>query len=268
MAEAGMELPEWYRDMEKDLECPVCLNSILDPPVYVCENQHDLCSTCHEKLTNRMKPCPLCKGHLTNKRHLFLERMLEKLPRTKCVFPECSFKRAEMQAVLDHQEDCIHRKIPCIFCGEGVALSKLNSHLENEYGLEAPTDYYNQKVVWELGWDMIGQTVMLAPPPAFTNEMFFYFNRMHLDENTLILWVSYNGSKKDARKYQYTVEILEPNRRQIALSCTKFCVPCDFSFDVVKEKFLGVAITKDLAVDVTTPWQKNFWAKVRFFHRR
>ena len=54
MAEAGMELPEWYRDMEKDLECPVCLNSILDPPVYVCENQHDLCSTCHEKLTNRV----------------------------------------------------------------------------------------------------------------------------------------------------------------------------------------------------------------------
>ena len=54
MAGAGRNLPAWYKEMEKDLECPVCLNNILDPPIYVCVNQHGLCSTCHKKLADQV----------------------------------------------------------------------------------------------------------------------------------------------------------------------------------------------------------------------
>ena len=48
------ELPAWYKEMEKDLECPVCLNNFLDPPIYVCVNMHELCFTCHKKLTDQV----------------------------------------------------------------------------------------------------------------------------------------------------------------------------------------------------------------------
>ena len=41
-------------EMERDLECPVCLIPIRSPPIYVCENQHGLCSTCRTKIINQV----------------------------------------------------------------------------------------------------------------------------------------------------------------------------------------------------------------------
>ena len=61
-----------------------------------------------------------------------------------------------------------------------------------------------------------------------------------------MFWVSYNGPKKDHNKYNYNIEVVDQQGRT-ALSCTKFCVPCDTSLDEVKEDDLGVTINKKLA---------------------
>ena len=76
----------------------------------------------------------MCNGKLTDMRNLIVEKMLDKLPGTKCIYPECSFKRADRQAVLDHQEDCMHRKAPCVRCEESMAMSSLNQHLTTQHG--------------------------------------------------------------------------------------------------------------------------------------
>ena len=58
------DLPSWIEDLEDTLECPVCLRIFLDPPVYYCENQHPLCSKCHQPLFKESKPCPICRGQV------------------------------------------------------------------------------------------------------------------------------------------------------------------------------------------------------------
>merc|ERR1719423_216251 len=52
-------IPDW---MEQGLECPVCLETIMDSPVFICENPqgHSMCSGCHESLQNnedKKMPC-------------------------------------------------------------------------------------------------------------------------------------------------------------------------------------------------------------------
>ena len=83
MASAGKErkgdfsLPDW---MAKSLECPVCLETIKDPPIF---QGHALCSTCREPLKAQDKPCPVCRGKLLDVRNLAVEKMLEQLPRSE-----------------------------------------------------------------------------------------------------------------------------------------------------------------------------------------
>ena len=205
------------------------------------------------------KPCPVCYGKLTDKRCLMVERMLDRLPKKKCVnYPECSFQRIDHEAVLDHQEDCRHRKAPCGICGHSVPMSNLNNHLKDEHG-ELP---YNTQY-WQL---LFGSEThkMLQGPPGDQ----FYFNKMCLNDHNMMLWVSYNGSRKDNRKYQFSIEVVDEDD-QMVLSCTKFCVPCDMSRDVIKDKFLGVVINKDLALEVNTGSAGNngpmFKANIQFF---
>ena len=168
--------------------------------------------------------------------------MLDRFPKRKCVYyPECSFQRIDYQAVLDHQEDCRHRRAPCGNCGNSVAISSLNIHLKDKHGeREVPNNKY-----WELGFENEAQKMLQGPPG---NQ--FYFNKILFKDNMMI-WVSYNGSRKDKRKYQFSIKMVDEDN-QTVLSGTKFCVPCDMSRDVIKDKFLGVVINKDLAQEIST----------------
>ena len=65
----------------KSLECPVCLETIKDPPVFQCEKGHALCQTCRAPLKAQGKPCPVCRGKLVDTRNLAVENMLEQLPK-------------------------------------------------------------------------------------------------------------------------------------------------------------------------------------------
>ena len=74
--EGDFSLPDW---VAKSLECPVCLETIKDPPVYLCEKGHGMCQACREPLKAQGKPCPVCRGKLVDTRNLAVENMLEQL---------------------------------------------------------------------------------------------------------------------------------------------------------------------------------------------
>ena len=121
----------------------------------------------------------MCKGKLTDKRNLMVETMLDRLPKTKCVFPECSFQGIDHQAVFDHQEDCCHRKAPCGICGQSVAMSSLDNHLKDEHGQKA----LGGSGVWDLSVDFPKQNWLKGPPNKPTSDVSFYsplFNRRHV----------------------------------------------------------------------------------------
>lgn len=54
------------------LECPVCLEYIV-PPIYQCDNQHILCSSCYKNQIH----CPVCRVKLKGARNLCMEKVSE-----------------------------------------------------------------------------------------------------------------------------------------------------------------------------------------------
>ena len=122
MASVGKTLPDW---VAKSLECPVCLETIKDPPVYLCEKGHGMCQTCREPLKAQNKPCPVCRGKLLDTRSLAVENMLEQLPKIKCKNEGCTFERSDDQLVKRHEDECRERPVKCEFCQETFAMSKL-----------------------------------------------------------------------------------------------------------------------------------------------
>ena len=204
-------------------------------------------------------------------RNLMVEKMLDKLPGTKCIFPKCSFKRADRQAVLDHQEDCSHRKAPCGFCGQSMAMSSLNQHLTTQHGGKI-----HRMVVGTWVWifpliQVTSQVMIQGAVNTPISDVVFYLNRMPHNNNTM-WWVSYNGSKKDRRKYQFSIEVLDlGDPKNVALSITKYCVPCDVSSAVVKKQDLGALINRELAKEVNVgadPNSLKFKANVQVFLTR
>ena len=67
-------------EKEKELECPVCLD-VACSPIFMCSEQHLICSTCRPKLSN----CPECRVGYTGKNriHRYAEKTAEELIKLK-----------------------------------------------------------------------------------------------------------------------------------------------------------------------------------------
>ena len=119
--------------MKDDLTCPVCLDIMEDPPIYVCENPkgHPLCAECHQSLKEAKKTCqavcPVCRVPLADRRNLSQESLVEKLPgKITCKFQGCDFKRSNKEAVNKHEEEsCEHRYVPCAYCHDEVGMKHI-----------------------------------------------------------------------------------------------------------------------------------------------
>ena len=125
-----VSLPAW---VAKSLECPVCLETIKDPPIFQCEKGHGLCQTCREPLKAQNKPCPVCRGKLVDTRCLAVENILEQLPKVKCKYEGCTFERSNGDLVKEHEDECREKPVKCETCKEPIAMSKLVGHLETKH---------------------------------------------------------------------------------------------------------------------------------------
>ena len=109
-------LPQWMIELKDELECPVCLETIMDPPIFLCEKGHGLCGSCREDIKNRGQPCPVCRGALTEVRNLMVEQMLDKLTEIECKYYGCQFENRNLDLVKKHEIDCKYRLVTCGEC--------------------------------------------------------------------------------------------------------------------------------------------------------
>ena len=68
-------------EKEKTLECPVCLEVVEEPPIYRCQQEHLVCSSCRTKIVE----CPECRERYSGDpvRHRFAEKMALELHRLR-----------------------------------------------------------------------------------------------------------------------------------------------------------------------------------------
>ena len=82
VTEASSELLRFIErhieDVEKEPECPVCLETAVQAPIFKCEEDHLICSKCREKVSC----CPVCRMEYprgARKRLRGAERQAERL---------------------------------------------------------------------------------------------------------------------------------------------------------------------------------------------
>ena len=68
-------------EKEETLECPVCLEVVKEGPIYRCQQEHLVCSSCRAKT----RQCPECRERYSGDpvRHRFAEKMAQELLRLR-----------------------------------------------------------------------------------------------------------------------------------------------------------------------------------------
>jgi len=265
--EVGSEIPEC---MKRALECPVCLETITDPPIFICENPqgHSLCSTCHDSVMKKDKKCPVCRKDLQHRRSMGMESMVENLPnKVKCKYDGCDFKRSNGGAVKKHEEECENRNVPCAFCDDKVGLKRLTDHLINQHTIKQLMPNRKFSVPFEV-WINKGHYVQAPLSVANSNDsQKFIINSCTFDEITRMVWVAHIGSKDSALNYKYTLQIENYQEGQNAANkgyvfeCTRECVPCDLSHEDVKTERCAIMLERSLTEKAITEDYK-FWFRL------
>jgi len=248
-------IPEW---MKRALECPVCLETIIDPPIFICENSHghSVCFTCHESIQKKDKMCPICRNKMNKKRNMAMESMVDSLPikKVKCKYDGCCFKKTTIEAVKRHEEEeCLYRYIPCAHCDDNkIPLKRLADHLTQTHKAHVPLDtkFRVATSIWStFGANPNRLTTFVLKIKGNGESPTFVCNWCALDEITLLFWTAYIGPKDSAANYTYTLQIegnRESRKKKFCYECTRFCIPCDLSHQEVKDKRCAVMVERDL----------------------
>lgn len=114
--------------LKKDLECPVCLETVA-PPVRQCMNGHLTCSKCAEILAN----CSLCKQPLLKNNPTFVNNLLAVLPRP-CKYSQSGCKEYYVMGD-EHEDFCGFRSVMCreTDCEKQVQVNQFLTHYDEEH---------------------------------------------------------------------------------------------------------------------------------------
>jgi len=101
-------------DLEKELECPVCLIIPRSFPIFQCRLGHSICSECHPKLPRpyRSRRCPVCQAKFCNPptRNFLAEKLIECVKRTcRFDFHGCEFAIRDSNSLISHEVTCQFR---------------------------------------------------------------------------------------------------------------------------------------------------------------
>ena len=231
------------------LECPVCLETIRDPPVFLCANGHELCFPCRGTLKAERKPCPVCQSELTDARNRAVEKMLEKLPKTECKHEGCAFSRANDELVKRHEEkECGLRPVMCETCKQPIAMSQIYDHRINIHGMISHFIILGQGRNLKTTPVDFWQELLHEPLNLGSNK--FFFNMKPYDANLSMFWISLVGTQVEANEYEYTVKIKKPTEqgedRTYLFPGSRDCMSCDVSHEAMKEKGKALFLDRDL----------------------
>merc|ERR1719259_1469520 len=130
-------------------------------------------------------------------------------------------------------------------------MSKLFSHLETNHG----TIRYGNKtsdgqfgIRSDRGLDFI--------PLKKVDDLEVIFNRESHSENIEMFWISLNASPKEAKKYQYTLTLMNKDGTKILASKSSECLSIAMSHDYVRSKATALLLPRDdmKKADPTDKW--------------
>jgi len=202
-------------DLLKELECPVCLE-YMTSPIKMCENRHNICSSCKERLSN----CPTCRGKFINIRNISLEKSA-----ASAIFP-CKNTESGCEETLligdrtNHQSECMYQSTECpsaklslVNCPWNGILCEISGHVRSEHGSE--TLEYTEWFEVTLQNFYTARRYFKA---MFIGDKLFYLV-WEVSFDTFYFSVFHVGHKKEAEDFTYTFKIRKLNEN-ISVTCT------------------------------------------------
>ena len=231
--------PDWFTELEDVLQCPLCLKSFREPPIYLCENLHGMCLNCRTIVMNPQEDlavicCPVCQGKLTEKRSFYVEKILNKMIKN-C--KNCDFKTTDKDLANVHEAMCEHRLVPCDHCNNRICLSKLTQHLDEAH--KHPPMVALISTRFPIGFNHSGMWPLSVKDISHQ----FYLHLTSLDDGVMLVWVSCSLPSPGADNYRYTVNVTAPWPYKLRGQC----VSCDASACEVKKMGKAVYVFKEAA---------------------
>jgi E3 ubiquitin-protein ligase SIAH1 len=131
-------------ELLEELECPVCLE-YMTSPIELCENGHNICSSCKESLTQ----CPTCRGKVSNIRNITLEKFAAtavypcKNVRNGCKETFTADDRYNHLAeCLFQSRECPFRKLSGVDCPWTGVLPEIALHVLDEHDADEVPSHF------------------------------------------------------------------------------------------------------------------------------
>ncbi|XP_050509573.1 E3 ubiquitin-protein ligase Siah1-like [Diabrotica virgifera virgifera] len=180
-------------DLQRELECPICLN-YLQIPIRMCTTGHSLCDTCRNKLT----VCPMCLSGFSNGSNRSLESIIPllKIP--------CKFRDKGCQDLLfhvdrlAHEVDCPHQGISCPRCSFNSSITDMEKHCRDTHCAQNLEQYNNCSMFFF-------ETLMGSSVNGIVQKdgKYFWLRAFKNSENNILFSVEMVGTKEEASKYSY-----------------------------------------------------------------
>ena len=120
------------------LECPICLEAPILPPIRQCGEGHVLCDSCSKQVS----ACPSCRGTPVNIRNRMAEQMAEKFVFCCRYAPRCA-ARVKYKELAEHVKNCEFALFACPFMGCdrcGLDMESVIHHMRDSHAaVDIPT---------------------------------------------------------------------------------------------------------------------------------
>lgn len=127
---AKRKLSQCLDDLRSHLECPICMDGPILPPIHQCPKGHVLCQPCSVKVTR----CPSCKSTPVNIRNLALESVFGEIEVSCPNAPQCDVTR-KYSDIMDHAKSCDFRPVKCPWCYEMLLMKPADifQHMQEQH---------------------------------------------------------------------------------------------------------------------------------------
>ena len=194
-------------NIKHDLECVICFDVPKHDPVYHCENEHILCDTCNEKVTE----CPVCRMKLGRSRNSVVKAVLVKCP-TPPYFKKdgCSVTLTETDAT-KHQNNCNCIPVLCVHpgCKEMVPMAELAAHIDDQHEVRCHFKTKQFTIVYKHIKTSLSTESQFGPSRLSFNGFHFFTSvwRNFSPQSRWFIWLYIVGTTDESKNYVYTVKI-------------------------------------------------------------
>jgi len=208
---ASSSMPEWFAQVEDFLKCISCRQTIIDPPVYRCRNEHLMCDSCNSQRRAADDRCLRCRDLINMRRSVLAENIIGRLPQNMCLFEGCEFARADNQAVVDHELSCFQRPILCYTCYESVPVAGMVSHLTTIHETRTWCLRMGQAFRWTRSRQAPNGTIrsdtllVSIEPGGFPRYPFF--SNVTVVEGRYLFWVTHAAPSSQPYDHSFTYTI-------------------------------------------------------------